>query len=249
MDKFKNINHITILGNGKSLNKLSKKELNLINSTKIFRCNWFFLDNSNINKNILGWFHNIPGGFDEILNKFNNSDRSTNYILAPFITDDHRKKINTKQFQFLPSWDISKKQSVVAQKHLLSKKERGDLNLPTTGITMFHFTCLMNPNKITICGMDMYKQESKENSDFSKHKYDNPYNMECKPHSMKTEILFMIDACFHLKSRDKLNILHCPYFEKIIDLIFQEVTPKEMSTFQNDYDFMNTLSDLIYLKL
>lgn len=251
MDEIKNKikEHVTILGNGKSLSNLSDNQINLINTTPIFRCNWFFLDNSQIKKNITAWFHNVPGGCNELLQKYNQSDRNVDNILAPLITDDHKKLLCNKHYEYINSWEISKQISIVAKKHLRPKKERGKLNLPTTGINMFHFTCLMKPKLIYVSGIDMYKQNSKENSDFSKYKYDNPYNMNCKPHDLKTDIMFIIDACLHIEYRSNIRIFHCPFFTKIIDIIFDELTPFQISRNKHNYDFIKNLANTIYLKV
>jgi hypothetical protein len=251
MNDIKNLtkSDITVLGNGVSINKLTNDQKILINSNKIFRCNWFFQDKSSINNNITGWFHNIPGGFNELLDKLNSSNRTMKYIFAPSITENHKQRLAKKKFKFISSWDISKNSSVVAKKHLKPKKERGNLNLPTTGINMFHFTCLLNPKNVHLCGIDMYQQGTKENSDFSKFKYDDPYLMKCKPHDLKTDIMFIIDGCIHIQFKSKIIIYHCPFFQKIINIIFDELTPYKITKHRNDYTYIKNLANLVYNKI
>jgi hypothetical protein len=205
---------IAVVGNGTSLTELSKSQINTINSTQLFRCNWCFQDPTPIKRNLFIYFAQAY---------------------------KHDKNLTLKLHQSIEAKEISFTKSVVSvlyieNPNLFYLDQNGDCLWATSGLQMLHYACRYVPKKIYIAGIDFYTHgrktkyvtheekekylaghgisknfgESPRDSIGIQHVWNNvtPVPKEvhinalksrgCTTHNMVTDILFLIDLVIRL---------------------------------------------------
>ena len=138
---------VTVLGNGGSLNELSQREIEYINTTRLLRCNWAFLDPSNIKKEYTIYFSQAYGCSKE---------KDLTQQLDDAIG---RNKVNI--FKYIDNILYTNQPNV----SLADNKSRPVWS--TTGIQMLLYaTYKLQCTEINIAGMDLYtyKRPSKQMS-------------------------------------------------------------------------------------
>ena len=133
---------IAIIGNGGSLEGLTDKQINAINTSRLFRCNWAFRDPSKIKKQYAMYFSQAYGagangvGEDsklvEMFNESSNSGKITYYRLYTQVCYSQNPVTSLASPCRAPVW-------------------------PTTGIQMLLYASFWVPSpSIYIAGVDMY---------------------------------------------------------------------------------------------
>lgn len=88
--------------------------------------------------------------------------------------------------------------------HMLPKKQRGEIDLPTSGVQMIYIASFMPVSKLNIFGINLYTVQD-EFGNFKRigsTKKENPYSMNNKPHTLKTDVKFIIDSFNRLLNKN-----------------------------------------------
>lgn len=205
-----NFDIISVIGNGISLKNLKQNEIDLINNSDIFRTNWFFKDmKTNINKNIFAYFFGINQ--DDMYNQFLKSESSSKYIMTPL------KSIKNK----IDFWEDLRNTDTLCKSHLITKKYRKGLNLPTTGLSMLNYAVHINPKIIYVSGIDLYLKKNKDSYTYygRKEPLGNPYESEKIPHDIKTDLLFLMNACKYHKN---IIVLGNEIIKEMVNICYEE---------------------------
>jgi hypothetical protein len=80
--------------------------------------------------------------------------------------------------------------------HMLPKKQRGEMDLPTSGVQMIYIASFMPLSKLNIFGINLYtiQDELGNFKSLGSTRKENPYTMNNKPHTLKTDVKFIIDS-------------------------------------------------------
>jgi len=180
---------LAVIGSGASLLQLTSDEVKLINNCVLLRTNWFFRDNvSGISKNIYGYFFGWID--DDMLKKFDQSNATTQYIFTPL------KTVNAQYKNAVDIWSWLRQRDATCNRHLRHPRERGNLNLPTSGMQMMTFASMVHPSRILMAGIDFYKNRT--SSGFCAYGRQEPLGNPLtgkKPHDLRTDISFLVYAC------------------------------------------------------
>jgi hypothetical protein len=97
--------------------------------------------------------------------------------------------------------------SYLGKKHIQPKNLRGSLDLPTTGVQMIYFASSFKCNSINIFGINLYTKKVTNGGykEFGTTYLENPYIMNTKPHSFKTDLMFIFES-FHRCIKNKIKI-------------------------------------------
>lgn len=118
-------------------------------------------------------------------------------------------------FDFLQTIDS------LGKKHMLPKNKRNGLNLPTTGVQMIYAASKYSPKEVFIRGINLYTVKN-SNGGYKIHGntfLENPYLMKNKPHSLRTDLLFIYSSFKRLIESDTL--ISCD--SKILTEILEDV--------------------------
>lgn len=160
----------------------------LNNRTLVFSANW-------------GILHNIPIDYyfcstDEPL-LISQIIKSNKLIKTWVITKNIKDKLNIAHDQnTIPLFEFLQNCGPLGKIHMHPKKIRKNLDLPTTGVQMIYSMLKYMPSKLIIRGINLY---SNKNSNGGYKIYgntflENPYIMQNKPHSLKTDLSFIYEA-------------------------------------------------------
>lgn len=128
---------ISVIGNGGSLSELTTEEINILNKTRLFRCNWAFNDPSEIKKQYAIYFAQAFDGSGE-----------SNFTQACKDASSS-SKFTWYKFQRHVIYDFNIYNSVL--------DPDGNAVWPTTGIQMLLTAAFLIPSPaIHIAGLDMY---------------------------------------------------------------------------------------------
>lgn len=125
---------IAVIGNGGSLSKLTKQQIETLNKCRLFRCNWAFNDPLPIKKQYAMYFSQAYGLEENLRNRVDDAVDSGQMMIYRAVTDVLYNKHPLASFLNklqLPVW-------------------------PTTGIQMLLQAAHYQPPKVYIAGVDMY---------------------------------------------------------------------------------------------
>lgn len=125
---------VAVLGNGGSLSKLTKQQIDTLNTCRLFRCNWAFNDPLPIKKRYAMYFSQAYGLEKYLQERVNEALDSGKMMIYRSVTDvlyNRHPLVSFLNKLQLPVW-------------------------PTTGIQMLLQAAHIRPPKVYIAGVDMY---------------------------------------------------------------------------------------------
>ena len=127
-------NEIAVVGNGSSLQDLTRKQIDTINRSDLFRCNWFFQDPSPIKKDLSVYFAQSYKHDMNLTRKLHEEYEAKRISF-------HRRVTNVL---------------LIENPNLFYLDQNGDCLWGTTGMQMLHYAGRHSPTKIYIAGIDFY---------------------------------------------------------------------------------------------
>ncbi len=112
------------------------------------------------------------------------------------LTDNVKNKIPQSSKNYINLFKYMNSLCPLGNKHIKSKEIRGNIDLPTTGIQMIYLASFMDVSSVNIYGINLYTKKDKHGNykNIGSTSKENPYIMLDKPHSIETDIEFIIAA-------------------------------------------------------
>lgn len=166
----------------------SYSDLNIKNiKGKIITTNW------GIDLGIFNIDYYVCSTLDDNLIKSIN--RSNSNVKKWLITNNLKSKLQSVDY-YIDLFDYIRKLGNLGELHMKSKNSRGNLDLPTSGVQLIYISSYMDISELNIYGINLYtiKDKSGNYKKIGTTMSENPYTMDNKPHSIKTDIEFITDS-------------------------------------------------------
>lgn len=153
------------------------------------------------------------------------------------ITENVKQRINISSESSIDLFQHMREIGHLGKIHMLPKKQRGEMDLPTSGVQMIYIASFMPLSKLNIFGINLYtiQDELGNFKSLGSTRKENPYTMNNKPHTLKTDVKFIIDS-FKRLLNNKVEI-NCD--SKILaDII------KLLKSGSNSADILNKINHL-----
>jgi lipopolysaccharide biosynthesis glycosyltransferase len=157
----------------------------------------------------------------ELIKTINRNHKKIDKFL---ITNNLVKNLNFDNFNHIELFEYIRNIGKLGNVHMHSKKERGKLNLPTSGIQMIYIASFMKLTKLNILGINLYtiKDENGDYKSLCPTSKENPYTLKEKPHDIETDLIFIIDSFKRLiSSKVEINV-DSNILELILDMCKQK---------------------------
>jgi hypothetical protein len=180
--------HATILTSSCDPNKLDKDS---ISKTYVFSTNWGFKFGLPIDYYICSTVENL------LLDSIVSSKFSPKKWLITENVSKHLEKTRISQpFKKEDLFRRLRSISDLGRKHILPFKERGGLNLPTSGAQLIYLVSSFDFKKVDILGINLYTQRVRGNDYkfFGNTSSENPYQLSGKPHDFGTDFEFIYES-------------------------------------------------------
>jgi lipopolysaccharide biosynthesis glycosyltransferase len=136
-------------------------------------------------------------------------NRRSDIIDTLVVTNNIKKKLS-KLFESKKKeniFDFLKKNISFAKNHILPKSERGNVNLPTSGVQMICAAANFPITELFIRGVNLYSLKNSNGGYklYGTTQFENPYILSTKPHDLRTDI-FLIYLAFKKLIEKSVNI-------------------------------------------
>jgi hypothetical protein len=122
-------------------------------------------------------------------------NRSNSNIKNWLITNNLKSKLQSVEY-YIDLFEYMRNLGNLGEMHMKSKESRGNLDLPTSGVQLIYISSYMDISELNIYGINLYtiKDKSGNYKKIGTTMNENPYTMNSKPHSIKTDIEFIVDS-------------------------------------------------------
>lgn len=129
--------------------------------------------------------------------------RSRSKIDRWLVTTNIKEKLDIQYESVVDLFEYARGLGKLGKIHMLPKKQRGELDLPTSGVQMLYIASFMSVSELNIYGINLYtvKDEFGNYKRIGSTRSENPYAMSSKPHSLETDIKFITDSFRRLLDR------------------------------------------------
>lgn len=221
---------VSVVCNGSSLNLLSKDEVNEINSTRLFRANYYWHGESGIKKNTEAIFFGDGPEANDMYDAYQRECLPAHYEFS------NTQGVDEKANGF-NHWDLMKKRSSVFEQ-CLRDREVGE-PLPTTGAIMFCFACSLQPKELYVCGMDFYTLEDDGKYTTYDHESKTCGYSDKSPHDAATDIKYIVEGC-RLIGGNRIKVFKSEVLQIIVDYVFSNLHLEDEVLAENSYRIWKT---------
>ena len=155
---------------------------------------------------------------DELIGAIN---RSKNKVKKWIITDNVLGKIKNISGDRIELFEYMRSCGNLGKIHMHSKKKRGEIDLPTSGVQMLYIASFMPVSKLNIFGINLYTEKDIFGNfkRIGTTKKENPYTMINKPHTLKTDLSFIVDSFSRLLNQGTEINCDSEVLKQVLELV------------------------------